>query len=149
MMGGVNVVNDTEYVMEEDLRPLEIPKEGIYWRDYDVIISLLREKARPVLLFVLDYDGTRFPFLREIFLAMPRNDKLRALLKSSCTAMLLKSDSMPEYMQDLGAGSSYHLAILSPVGLTPLVTFNYVTGQPQILVEQIATALEAVSQSWI
>ncbi len=135
--------------MEENPRPPETPKEGIYWRDYDGIIQLLQEKARPVLLVVLDTDGTRFPFLREIFRAMPRNEKLRTLLKGPCAAMLLKSDAMPEDMGDLGAGDSYHLAILSPAGLTPLVTFDYVTGQPQKLVEKIADTLEAVSRSWI
>jgi hypothetical protein len=121
---------------------------GIRWRDYDGIIRLLKEKPRPVLVFVLDNDGTRFPFLREILSAMPRNEKLRTLLNGSCAAMLLKSDSMPGYMRDLGAGSSYHLAILSPAGLTPLVTFDYVTGQPEKLVKEIANALEAVSKSW-
>jgi len=122
---------------------------GILWQDYDGTIRLLKEKARPVLLFVLDQDGTRFPFLREILAAMPRNEKLRTLLNGSCTAMLLKPDSMPEYMQDLGAGSNYHLAILSPAGLTPLVTFDYMTGHTEKLVEEIAKVLEAVSRSWI
>jgi hypothetical protein len=122
---------------------------GIRWRDYDGIISLLKEKPRPVLLFVLDHDGTRFPFLREIHSAMPRNEKLRTLLNGSCAAMLLKADSMPEYMRDLGAGSSYHVAILSPTGLTPLVTFDFMCGQPEKLVEEIAKALEAVSPFWV
>jgi hypothetical protein len=128
-----------------------IPQEplGIRWRVHDGIIRLLREKPRPVLLFVSDHDGTRFPFLRAILSAMPRNEKLRTLLNSSCAAMLLKSDSMPGYMRELGAGSSYHLAIRSPAGLTSLVTFDYVTGQPQMPVEEIAIALEAVSRSWI
>ncbi|HEY1663133.1 MAG TPA: hypothetical protein VGI03_12000 [Verrucomicrobiae bacterium] len=127
--------------------PLEEPAE-IRWRDYNGTLSLLREKARPVLLFVLDRDGTRFPFLREILSAMPRNGKLRTLLNGPCAAMLLQADSMPGSMRDLGAGDSYHLAILAPVGRTPLVTFDYMSGQPQTLVEEIAKALEAVSRSW-
>jgi hypothetical protein len=97
----------------------------------------------------LDNDGTRFPFLQEIFSVMPRNEKLRTLLNGSCAAMLLKSESMPGYMRDLGAGSNYHLAILSPAGLTPLVTFDYMCGQPEKLVEEIAKALEAVSPFWV
>jgi hypothetical protein len=135
--------------MAENPDPLQKPAEGIYWRDYDGTISLLREKSRPVFLFVLDTDGTRFPFLREILLAMPKNEKLRTLLNGPCAAMFLKSDSLPEDMQAFGAGSNYHLAILSPAGLTPLATFNYVTGNPQALVEQIAATLEAVSQAWV
>jgi len=135
--------------MAEDLRPPQFPKEGIAWHDYDGTISLLKKKARPVLLFVLDTDGTRFPFLREILLAMPRNEMLRKLLDGPCVAMLLKSDAIPGYMQDLGAGSSFHSAILSPVGLTPLATFDHVTGQPQALVQDIANGLEAVSRLFV
>jgi hypothetical protein len=62
--------------------------------------------------------------------------------------MLLEADSMPEYMDDLGAGSDYHIAILSPAGLTAMRVFDYVTGEPEALVEKIAAAMEAIAPLW-
>jgi hypothetical protein len=133
----------------DPLRPeFKSPKDGILWRSYDDTITILNEKTRPVLAFVMDYDGTRWPFLREILRAMPKNEKLRNLLDGPCVAMLLKADSMPEYMAALGAGRDYHIAILSPAGLTPLEIFNYVTGKPETLVEKIASDLEAIASLW-
>ncbi len=126
----------------------EFPEDGILWRSYDAAIDLLNERTRPVLAFVVDHDGTRWPFLREILRAMPKNEKLRGLLNGPCVAMLLEVDSMPEYMGDLGAGSDYHIAILSPAGLTAMRIFNYVTGEPEALVETIAAALEAIAPLW-
>jgi hypothetical protein len=126
----------------------EFPKDGILWRSYDAAIALLDKKARPVLVFVIDCDGTCWPFLREIFGAMPKNGKLRNLLDGPCAAMLLQADSIPEYMLEQGAGSDYHIAILSPAGLTPLKTFNYVTAKPEVLVERIADSIEAIASIW-
>ena len=126
----------------------EFPKEGILWRSYEDTIILLNERTRPVLAFVLDYDGTCWPFLREILRAMPKNEKLRHLLGGPCAAMLIKADSMPEYMAALGAGSDYHIAILSPAGLTAMEIFNYETSNPEALVEKIAGRLEVIAPLW-
>lgn len=126
----------------------EFPKDGILWQSYDATITLLNERTRPVLAFVLDYDGICWPFLREIFRAMPKNQNLRNLLDGPCAAMLLKADSMPEYMATLGAGSNYHIAILSPAGLTPMASFDYVTAEPEALVERIVSAIEAIAPFW-
>lgn len=126
----------------------EMPPAGIFWRDYEAVIGLLKEKPRPVLVLVLDADGAREPFLREILRAMPKNEKLRALLHGPCVAMLLQADALPEYLRDLGAGSNYHFAVLSPSGLTPMVTFDYVTGKPEALVEEVVKVLESVAQFW-
>ena len=67
---------------------IRVPKDGILWRSYDATVDLLNERSRPVLAFVIDHDGTRWPFLREIFRAMPKNEKLRSLLNGPCAAML-------------------------------------------------------------
>ena len=123
-------------------------QDGILWRSYDDTITVLKEKSRPVLAFVMDHDGMRWPFLREILRAMPKNEKLCNLLNGPCTAMLLMADSIPEYMEALGAGSGYHIAILSPAGLTPMVVFDHVTGTPEALVEEIAKTLEALAPNW-
>ena len=124
------------------------PKDGIPWLSYEATVALLREAPRPVLAFVLDQDGARWPFLREIFAAMPKSPKLRTLLDGPCAAMLLKADSLPEYLATLGAGCSYHIAVLSPAGLTQMACFDYVTGDPEALVEEIASALAAVAPIW-
>ena len=126
----------------------ELPKDGILWRGYDDTLTEINEKARPVLAFVMDYDGTRWPFLREILRAMPKNEKLRNLLDGPCAAMLLQANCMPEYMAALGAGGAYHIAVLAPTGLTPMVTFNYVTGQPEALIDEIARVVEAIASLW-
>ena len=89
------------------------PKDGILWRGYDETITLLNEKARPVLAFVLDDDGTRWPFLREIFRAMPKNEKLRNLVNGPCAAMLLNADSMPAYSSMALPASTAHSRRLS------------------------------------
>jgi hypothetical protein len=123
-------------------------KDAILWRNYDETIALLKEKRRPVFAFVLDESGICWPFLREIFKAMPRNEKLRNVLNGPCIPMLLKADALPEYMKELGtlgAGGGYHIAILDPSGLTPMAKIDYVTGDPDALVEKIARALEAVA----
>lgn len=122
--------------------------EGIIWRSYDDTINLLREKSRPVLAFVLDHDGTRWPFLREILRVMPTSVKLCTLLNGPCAAMLLQADSIPQSMTALGAGDAYHIAVLSPAGLTTMLTFDYVTGNPATLVEEIAIALEKLAPIW-
>jgi hypothetical protein len=126
----------------------KFPNEGILWRSYEDTIALLKDKTRPVLAFVMDFDGIRWPFLREVFRAMPANEKLRDFLHCSCVAMLLKIDSMPRDMAEMGAGSDFHIAILSPTGLNPMTIFNYITAEPEALVEEIAKALEAMAPFW-
>ena len=142
---GLNMVTTPR---DSRIPEFEFPKEGILWRSFDDTINLLKEKARPVLVFVMDHDGLHWPFLREVFSAMPKNEKLRSLLNGPCAAMLLQGDSIPEYMAALGAGGAYHIAVLSPAGLTPMVTYNHVTGKPDELVEKIATALEKLAPIW-
>ena len=124
------------------------PEEGILWRGWDDTLSLLKERSRPVLLFVANSDGTVAPFLREIMKAMPANAKLRALLHETFPALFVEAESMPEYLKELGAGSSFHIAVLSPAGLTPMVTFKTVTGDPVGLVEEIVKVLEALKPLW-
>lgn len=127
---------------------LDLPKDGILWRDYGATLALLQERTRPVLLVVLDSDGARFPFLRELLAEMPKSEKLRTLLAGPCAAMLLKADALPNDMRALGAGSRYHVAILSPSGLTPMATFDFVSGRPRELVAELAKALEALAGLW-
>jgi len=122
--------------------------DGIVWRTYEQTLELLREKRRPVFAFVLDDDGTRWPFLREIFKTLPEHAELRDVLNGPCLPLLLKADALPPYLKELGAGQSYHIAILSPAGLTPLAIFDHVTGDPKSLATNIADCLEKVSRLW-
>ena len=126
----------------------ESPKDGILWRSYDETIALWKERPRPIFAFVLDKSGICWPFLREIFKAMPKNEKLRSVLNGPCIPMLLRADSLPEYMKELGtlgAGDGYHIAILGPSDMLPTLKFDFVTGDPEALVEKIASALKAVA----
>lgn len=126
----------------------EVAKSGILWQGYNKTISLLKETSRPVLLFVQDEDPANWPFLREIFRAMPKNQKLRELLAGPSVAMLLKPSEIPEGLSMVGAGTSYHIAILSPVGFTPIATFHHTTGDPEALVESIAADLNRITATW-
>ena len=123
-------------------------RDGILWYGYDGAIALLKDRARPVLMLVMDEDGTRWPFLRELLKALPENKKLCGLLDGPCVALLLKADALPGYLAALGAGSAYHVAVLSPAGFTPLVIFDYVTGNPTALAAEIADGLEKIAPHW-
>ncbi len=127
---------------------LEFPEKGIVWRGWNhETLSLINQKQKPVLLFVADPDPVVWPFLREIFREMPKNTKLRNLLHESYPALFIKADALPEELKALGAGSSYHIAVLSPFGLTPLVTFNPVSGNPSEVVNEIVAILERLLET--
>lgn len=127
----------------------EFPEQGILWRGWnEETLGIIAEKNWPVLLFVADPDPVVWPFLREIFKAMPANARLRALLSESFPALFIKADEVPEELKDLGAGSRYHIAVLSPSGLTPLVTVNPVNGDPAAVVSEIVRILERLADAW-
>jgi hypothetical protein len=127
----------------------EFPGKGILWRGWnDETLSIINEKQRPVLLFVADADPVVWPFLREIFKEMPRNDRLRHLLHESCPTLYIEADALPEQLKALGAGSGYYIAILSPYGLTPLVTIDPIRGRPSEVVDEIVIVLERLLEAW-
>jgi hypothetical protein len=127
----------------------EFPDKGILWRGWDdTTLSIINDKQLPVLLFVADADPLVWPFLREILREMPANARLRSLLHESCPALFIKADELPEELSALGAGSRYHIAILSPHGLTPLVTIDPMRGTPTAVVDDIALVLERLVAAW-
>jgi hypothetical protein len=79
---------------------------------------------------------------------MPTNAKLRALLHEFFIAMFIEADALPAHLKDLGAGSRYHIAVLSPHGLTPLVTIDPVSGSPEDVVGDIVLILERLADVW-
>jgi hypothetical protein len=125
------------------------PEEGILWRGWnDETLRDIAERARPVLLFVADADPIVWPFLREIFKAMPANATLRSLLYAAFVPLFIKADALAEELKALGAGSRYHIAILSPYGLTPMVTFDPIQGDPTAAVDNITKTLERLTAAW-
>src|SRR5208282_1074922 len=89
-------------------------EKGILWRGWsDETLRDIEEKKRPVLLFVPDSDPIVWPFLREIFKVMPANAKLRDLLHEFFPALYIETDALPAELKALGAGSRYHIAVLS------------------------------------
>ena len=125
------------------------PNEGILWRGWDeATLRFIAEKSRPVFLFVADRDPTISPFLRELLRAMPRNAKLRGLLDEHFPALLIEADAVPQDLAMLGAGSTYHVAVLSPYGLTPIVTIDPVHGNPDEVVDEIVRVLERLVDVW-
>jgi hypothetical protein len=139
------IVKETVRAMPEP----EFPDKGILWRGWDdETLHVINEKQQPVLLFVADTDPFVWPFLRDTFKAMPKNAKLRDLLHDRCPALFIKADDLPGPLKELGAGSSFHIAILSPSGLTPLVTVDPTRGKPAEVVDHIALILERVLETW-
>jgi hypothetical protein len=127
----------------------EFPDGGILWRGWNKeTVAIIKERDKPVLLFVADPDPLAFPFLREIFREMPKNARLRALLHETYVALYIEAAALPEELKLPGAGTDYHLAILSPYGMTPLVVFNVVTGKPAELVAEIVLVLERLLEAW-
>ena len=127
----------------------EFPDSGILWRGWnEETVKIIKEKDRPVLLFVADPDPLVFPFLREIFREMPKNARLRALLRETYVAVYVEAAALPQELKLPGAGETYHVAVLSPYGMTPLVTFAVVTGRPAELVDEIVRVLERLRETW-
>ena len=128
----------------------EFPRDGILWRKWGKeAVDEILAKDRPVLLFVADRDPLLFPFLREIFRSLPKNEKLRQILHKEIIGLFLEADAVPENELGLyGAGKNYHLAILSPSGFTPMVTFPFHVCTPSEVVEQIVVALERLLETW-
>jgi len=125
----------------------EFPDKGILWRGWnDDPLRFIQEK-NPVLLFVADPDPFVWPFLREIFKAMPTNARLRDLLSDFYAAMFIEVDSIPLDLKALGAGSKYHIAVLSPCGLTPMVTIE-IQHSPTEVVSTIVEILERLVDAW-
>jgi hypothetical protein len=135
--------------MPEQQDETQFPEKGILWRGWgDETLRDIAQRAQPVLLFVADPASFVWPFLREIFKAMPANGQLRALLHESFIALHINADALPEFLKELGAGSRFHIAILSPYGLTPMATFDPVHGNPAEVVDEIALALERITPFW-
>jgi hypothetical protein len=126
----------------------DFPDSGILWRGWnDETLLLVRERERPVLLFVADSDPTLWPFLRETFNAMPANARLRELLHEFYTPLYVEARALPDDLKAFGAGSRYHVAVLSPYGLTPLVWLD-VRRPPDEVIGAIVDTLERLADSW-
>ena len=125
-----------------------LPDKGILWRGWDDhTLRIIQEKNRPVLLFVADIDPFVWPFLREIFKAMPANARLRQLLNDFYPALFIKADAIPADLKTLGAGSNYYIAVLSPYGLTPMVTIE-IQRSPEVVVRNVVEILERLVDAW-
>ena len=121
---------------------------GILWRGWnEETLRLVAERERPVLLFVADPDPLVWPFLREAFKAMPANPQLCELLHDFYTPLYIEAASLPEDLAAFGAGSRYHVAVLSPYGFTPLVWID-VLRPPHEVIASIVDTLERLADAW-
>jgi hypothetical protein len=62
--------------------------------------------------------------------------------------LYVEAAALPDELKLPGAGTDYHVAVLSPYGMTPLVTFGVVTGKPADLVAEIVLVLERLLETW-
>jgi hypothetical protein len=126
----------------------KFPDGGILWRGWnEETLRLIAERGRPVLLFVADPDPLVSPFLRETFKAMPTDARLRELLHEFYTPLFIEADALPDDLTAFGAGSRYHVAVLSPYGFTPIAWVN-VQRTPDEVVASIVDTLEKLADAW-
>ena len=126
----------------------EFPRDGILWRGWNVeTLQLVAQRERPVLLFVADTDPQVWPFLREAFKAMPANARLRELLHEFYTPLYIEALALPPDLKAFGAGSRYHIAVLSPYGFTPLVWIDVLRAPDQVIATIVDT-LERMQDAW-
>ena len=127
----------------------DFPDAGIIWLKRNAATeAALAQRERPILLFVTDPDPMFFPFLRAVFQALPKNARLRNLLHDQFPALYVEAGSVPEALSAFGAGRQYHVAVLSPYGLNPLVVFDPVRGDAAALVAEIVSVLERLLPAW-
>ena len=63
-------------------------------------------------------------------------------------ALFIKADSDPSAdLKTLGAGSNYYIAVLSPYGLTPMVTIE-IQRSPEVVVRNVVEILERLVDAW-
>jgi hypothetical protein len=126
----------------------KFPDSGILWRGWnEETLRLVQQRERPVLLFVADPDPLVWSFLREAFKAMPANARLRELLHEFYTPLYIEARALPDDLKAFGAGSRYHVAVLSPYGFTPLVWID-VQRTPDEVIATIVDTLERLADAW-
>src|SRR5260370_3057408 len=127
----------------------QFPGEGILWRGWnDETLALIQQRGLPVLLFVADPNAFAWPFLKAVSKAMPATATLRGFLHERYPALFIEADALPEALKLLGAGDRYHIAVLSPAGLTPMITIDPVHGAPTEVVAEIVRILERLDEVW-
>ena len=125
------------------------PDKGILWRVWnDDTRSEIAQRKWPVLLFVMDRQPVIWPYLKQIIEEMPANAQLRELLRKYYPALLIEADALPEELNALGAGSRYHIAVLSPYGLTPMATIDPMSGTAAEVIDEIVLILERLIEVW-
>ena len=75
------------------------------------------------------------------------NARLRELLREFYTPLFIEAHALPDDLKALGAGSRYHVAVLSPYGLTPMVWVN-VLRPPDEVIAAIVDTLERMQDAW-
>jgi hypothetical protein len=127
----------------------DFPDARIVWKKWSAKTETeFAQRERPILLFVADPDPMVFPFLRTVFQAMPKNARLRDLLHQEFPALYVEAGAISEPLSAFGAGRQYHIAVLSPYGLNPLVVFDPVRGDAAALVAEIVSVLERLLPAW-
>lgn len=63
-------------------------------------------------------------------------------------APYLEAGAIPLLLADFGAGTRYHIAILSPDGLTPMVVFEPMRGDAAAIAAEIAAVFEQLLSAW-
>jgi len=127
----------------------QFPERGILWRGWnDETLQLIQERGYPVLLFVADPRAVAWPLLQAVFRAMPKNAVLRELLHERYPALFIEADALPGELKLLGAGERYHIAVLSPAGLTPMITIDASRRPAAETVEKITRILQRLDEVW-
>jgi len=138
-----------QQVQRSETMSPNFPDTGILWRIWnDDTRREIAQRKWPVLLFVVDQRPVIWPQLKQILEGMPANTRLRELLGKHYPALLIEASNLPAELEALGAGSRYHIAVLSPFGLTPMATIDPVSGTPEEIINEIVLILERLVKAW-
>ncbi len=127
---------------------MSFPDDGVAWLRWEPEVEAdLVEKGAPILLFIADPMDPLLSLHAAIFRAIPKNARLRKLLHEQFSALYIEMSDVREEERAMGAGDRYHIAIVSPYGFNPLVTFDPTRGKPDEIVAEIAHVLEAIARA--
>jgi hypothetical protein len=124
-------------------------EDGSYWlRWNDETLDLFAERRRPIVVLVDDRDPAISARVRALRAAMSEHPRLCALMGNQFHGVFVDADAIPEHLAWLDAGTAFHLAVLSPIGWTPIATIDIMRDDTEALVDQIAQALTGLDGIW-
>jgi hypothetical protein len=122
---------------------------GIHWLQWnDETLDVFARQRRPIVVLVDDRDQAVAARVGALRAAMSEHGQLCALMADHFHGVFVDADAIPEHLAWLDAGTAFHLAVLSPIGWTPIATIDLTHDDTGVLVELVAQTLAALEGIW-